>query len=681
MTHSPQPPRAAQRPVTLRNFSHVRVDPFFWLRERENPDVLQHLEQENAYTDALMASTAALQASLYREILSRIDEDAISSAFPSGDFIYYTRRIQGQDYALHCRRPRSGGEEDVYLNENILAQDKAYFELGLLEISPNGKLLAYAVDETGDEEFTLYFKDLTSGKTLPDVIPEVAGDGEWSADSQRFLYTTEDETRRADKIFLHQLGQPHSHDRELLHEPDIHFNLNLYSSQDNQFIFAYSESKQTTEVWFAPCDHPEIPFVSLLPRKTGVRYYAEHYQNEFLIRSNENAVDFKLLAIPVNDRKLSSAREIIPARTGIYLSEVLPLQKHWIIFEKTHGQQFIRVLKPDGSDDHLISMPDAVYYLSEGDNDEFATDILQIVYSSPIRPQITWNYNLTARQRQTIHEVKIPCGHNPEDYRTERQWATAGDGTKIPITLFYRKDSSGKPSPTYLYGYGAYGETVYPSFNPLWLTWLERGFVVAIPHVRGGGFLGETWYEAGKFLNKRNSFDDFITCTQFLIKNHYSAPHQIIAEGGSAGGLLIGGVINLRPDLFCAIHAAVPFVDIVSTMLDESLPLTTFEYEEWGNPNQEDYFNYMLSYSPYDNVSPQNYPAILATAGINDPRVPYWEAAKWVAKLRQNQKGQSPVLLKTNLEAGHGGASGRYQALREIAFEQAFLLSQAGLRY
>ncbi len=677
MPPSPQPPKAPQRPVTLRNFDNARIDPFFWLRERDNPEVIRHLKQENAYTDALMRPTNELQESLYREIISRIDEDAISASYPSGDFYYYTRRIKGQDYALHCRRPRNGGEEHIYLNENELARDKAYFELGLLEISPNGNLLAFAVDENGDEEFTLYFKDLVSGKVLPDVIPEVAGDGEWTADSQRFLYTTEDETRRADKILLHQLGHNPAHDRVILHEPDIHFNLNLYSSQDQKFIFAYSESKQTTEVWFSPSNDPELTFESLLPRKAGVRYYAEHFQNEFLIRTNENAVDFKLLAFPANNRQSSSAREIIPARTGVYLSEVLPLKNHWIIFEKSQGQQFIRVMNTDGSNDHLISMPDDVYYLSEGDNDEFNTDILQIVYSSPIRPQITWSYNLSRRERQVIHQVKIPCGHDPENYRAERQWATTADGTQIPITIFYRKDAIGKPAPAYIYGYGAYGETVYPSFNSLWLTWLDRGFVVAIPHVRGGGFLGETWYEAGKFLKKRNSFDDFICCTQFLIEHKYAAPGQIIAEGGSAGGLLIASVINLRPDLFHAVHAAVPFVDILSTMLDETLPLTTFEYEEWGNPKQEDFFKYMLSYSPYDNVSPQSYPAILATAGINDPRVPYWEAAKWVARLRQNQQGKSPILLKTNLEAGHGGASGRYQALREVAFEQAFLLSQS----
>lgn len=676
MNPSLQPPRPPQRPVILSNFNRTRTDPYFWLRERENPEVLQYLKEENAYTDALMANTRDLQESLYREILQRIDEDAVSSVYPSGDFIYYTRRVKGLDYALHCRRPRAGGAEHIYLNENDLAEGKAYFELGLHEISPDGRILAYAVDESGDEEFTLYFKDLISGELLSDVIPEVAGDGEWIADSQRFLYTTEDETRRADKVLLHQLGQNHLHDQILLREADSHFNLNLYSSQDKQFIFAYSESKQTTEVWFTPSNKLELKFESILPRKSGVRYYAEHFENEFLIRSNEDAVDFKLLTIPANDRNPSQAREIIPGRAGVYLSEVLPLKQHWIVFEKSLGQQFIRVLNTDGSDNHLISMPDDVYYLSEGDNEEFATENLQIVYSTPVRPQVTWNYNLSTRQREIIHEVKVPCGHNPDDYRAERQWATSSDGTKIPITLCYRKDRLNKPAPTYVYGYGAYGETVYPSFNPLWLTWLERGFVVAIPHVRGGGFLGETWYEAGKFLNKRNTFEDFIHCTQFLIDNNYAQPGKIVAEGGSAGGLLIGSVINLSPGLYCAVHAAVPFVDIVSTMLDESLPLTTFEYEEWGNPNQEVYFNYMLSYSPYDNVSPNKYPAILATAGINDPKVPYWEAAKWIAKLRQNQQANNPLLLKTNLDAGHGGASGRYQALREIAFEQAFLLSQ-----
>ncbi len=644
--------------------------------------MIEHLKAENAYTELKMAGAKGLEAKLYKELIGRIEEDWESCAYKDGDYFYTSRISKGQNYHCYCRRLGSmESPEEVYFDANEAAAGHDYFDLAYLEISPDGRWLAYAVDSSGDEEYELKFRDLHTGAELDTVIAPVSADGEWSSDGRYFYYTTENDTRRADKVMRHRFGTSPDEDEVVYEEPDAHFFVGIYGSQDRRFMFAYSISKETSEVHYLE-ENQDSPgdFQCILPRKTGIRYFAEHRDGRFLIRSNESAVDFRLFSIPVGVRHYKAQiEEILPGRDGVQLKEILNLKSHLIAFECVRGQDQIRVLSWADRSERVLEMPESVYTLSDGNNAEYDAPTFQFGYASPIRPASTYEYDLTSGQIRCLKSSLVPSGHNPQDYHVERHYATAADGVEIPITIYYRRDrrKDGK-GPALIYGYGAYGETVSPGFSRSHLSYLQRGFAVALAHVRGGGFLGEEWYQSGKLQKKRNSFDDFIRCAEYLIDQHYTSSERLVAEGGSAGGLLVGSVVNERPKLFKVVLACVPFVDVVSTMLDESIPLTTFEYEEWGDPRNKTFFDCMLSYSPYDNVKPQAYPAMLVTAGLNDSRVQYWEPAKWVAKLRRAHTGAAPILLKTNLDAGHGGATGRYAAYQEVAFEQAFVLDQLG---
>ena len=675
------PPKATERPYEHQHHGIVRRDPFHWLRNREDPAVIDYLKAENAYTEAQMKRAKPLEDALYAELIGRIEEDWVSCPYKDGDYYYTSRISKGQDYHCYARRKGSmEAAEELYFDANKAAAGHEYFDLAYLEISPDGRWLAYAVDTSGDEEYVLRFRDLTTNQDLETEIGPVSADGEWSSDGCYFFYTTETEARRADRVLRHRFGTPAAADVVVYEEPDEHFFVGIYSSQDRAYLFAYSISKETCEVHYLPGNADDsVGFECILPRKTGIRYFAEHRDGQFLIRSNDGAVDFRLLSIPVGARHLDGAEEILPSRPGIQLKEILNLKTHLIAFECVRGQDQIRVLSWAGRNEHVLEMPDPVYTLSDGNNAEYETDAFQFGYASPLRPPSTYQYDLNSGRIHCLKSAQVPSGHNPDDYWVERHYAQAADGTEIPMTVYHRRDLVLDGSaPALIYGYGAYGETVSPGFSRSRLSYLERGFSVALAHVRGGGFLGEEWYQAGKLQQKPNTFADFIRCAEYLIDHNYTNSERLVAEGGSAGGLLIGAVINERPDLFKAVLASVPFVDVVSTMLDESIPLTTFEYEEWGDPRNKTFFDTMLSYSPYDNVRQQTYPAMLVTAGLNDSRVQYWEPAKWVAKLRRAHTGPAPILLKTNLDAGHGGATGRYAAYREVAFEQAFLLDQLG---
>lgn len=664
----------------------MREDPWHWLRERENPKVLAHLEAENAYTETCMGPFRQQVDQLYEALIGRIEENSRSAPYPEGGFLYQSRIEKGQDYRAYYRKPLDGdGDWECYFDGNAEARDQAYFDVGFLDISPDGRTLAYALDFVGEESYSLRFRNVGTDTNRTDVgtdtnrtveIPNVSGEGEWDASGRIFYFILEDETRRPDRIFRYHLGSDPAGAELVYEEKDPRYYAGLYKSQDGRFLFAVSESKETTEIHSLPADKPDAAFSCLFPRRENIQYWVEHHEGRWLVRTNEDAPDFKLLSVDPAHPDLASAETILPARPDVRLTDTLVLKRHWLYFERKDGLDRIRVHNLRTGSIHTIPMQDPVYDLQPAANEVYDTEAFHYTCSSPIRPASTFRYDLDTGEQEVLRRSIVPSGHDPDAYAVYRIEARSHDGIAVPVTVFHRKGlKKDGNNPAYIYGYGAYGSTVEAYFRTSWLTWLERGYVVAIAHVRGGGLLGEQWYQEGKFTRKENTFLDFIASAEALIAEGYTCSGKILIEGGSAGGLLIGSVLNRRPDLFRAAVATVPFVDVVNTMLDPSLPLTTFEYEEWGNPGEREVFEAMMAYSPYDNVRKAAYPALLVTAGYNDPRVPYWEAAKWVAKLRRHQLGAAPILLKTNLDSGHGGASGRYEYWREIAFEQAFLLN------
>lgn len=654
------------------------------MRDREDPDVLAYLEAENVHTDAVMAGSGGLRERLYGEMIGRIEEDYASAPHRDGAYFYYYRYEAGHEYPLYCRRHGSlEAPEEIYLDSNELAEGHAYFEIGFIQVSPHGRWLAVALDTSGDERYTLRFKDLDSGQWLPDAMPLVNGEnGEWSGDGEWFFYTLDDaENQRPYRVLRHRIGDPAERDAVVYEDPDTLFFVGVEKSQDGRFLFATSESKTTAEASFLRTDDPEGTFEILLPRRRDVRYYPEHHDGLFLLRCNERAVNFKLMSVPISDRHWDHLSEIVPHEENVDFLDFLPLEAYLVLFFRIRGVDQVRVRTWADGAMATVEFPEPVHVLTEAVNVEYATHRLNLIYDSPITPTTTFQVDLQTMERTVLRRARVPRGHCPEDYACYRMEVPVSDGARVPLTVFHRRDVALDGSaPCYLYGYGSYGVTSDPHFSRSRLGYLERGFVCAIAHVRGGGLLGEPWYEAGKLLSKRNTFDDFIACADYLVNEGFTRPDRLAIHGASAGGLLVGAVINQRPELFAAAVAEVPFVDVVTTMLDETIPLTTFEWEEWGDPREKTYFEYMLSYSPYDNVRPQAYPALLVTAGLNDPRVQYWEPVKWVARLRSTATNapDRPILLRTHLGAGHDGASGRYESYREAAFIQAFILSILG---
>jgi oligopeptidase B len=663
-------------------FVHVehgieREDPYHWLRDRATPEVLEHLHTENAYTASVMDGAGHTTSQLFKELISRIEESTESAPWQEGQWIYRSRIEAGQQYPKYERRAKeSEAEWTTFFDAETEAKDSAFFDLGFLDVSPDGTLLAYAIDREGDETYSIHFRDLRTGTDLADKIDGVSAMGEWNTSGDRYFFVREDEARRPYQLFLHKLGSDQPA-KLLYEEKDPLFYLGLEKSQDMHYLFAVSESQETTEVQFLPADLSAPTFAPLLGRKTGHQYSVEHYKDDWIILSNQDAPDFQLFTLPVGYTDLAKATNLVPPREGIRIESVLPLQDYLVLFERAAGLDRIHILETATQASRILPTDDPVYEISAGHNAEFNVAYLDIEYSSPIRPNRTIRYHLNTGTNEILKEQKVPSGHNPDDYIVERVQVPSHDGVAIPMTLVYAKSlSENEPHPAYVYGYGAYGSPVYTGFRTSWLTWLQRDFIVAIPHVRGGGLLGEEWYQKGKLEYKENSFADCLACVRFLINSGKAKPGRVALHGGSAGGLLVGAVLNLDPKPFGAVVAEVPFVDVLNTMLDPSLPLTQFEYEEWGNPQNREVFDRIRRYAPYEAIRPQHYPPILATAGFNDPRVPYWEAAKWVARLRKNQLAPHSILLKTDLESGHGGPSGRYREWQEIAFVQSFILSQ-----
>lgn len=681
MTHSSTPatpPIALKQPHVHELHGDQRIDDYFWLRNRDNPEVIAYLEAENAYTIAMMQHTETLQTKLYEEMLSRIQEDDLSVPYRRGEFYYYTRTETGKAYPIHCRKHNSlDAPEEVLLDQNQLAEGTEYFSLGVLDVSPNDRLLAYAIDTTGAERYTLFFLDLTTRQLYPETIPDAYVSFAWGNDNQTVFYTTVDAAHRPDKLFRHRLGESIDQDQLVFHEPDDAYFLGIDKTRSEAYLLLSLGSKITSEVHYLDANNPIGDFRLIRPRTVGIEYDVEHHTDVFYIVTNENALNFKLMKAPIANPSVENWETVIDHREDVFLMGVSAFVDHLIVYDREAGLPQVRVRKLSTSEEHTIEFPEATYEVSESINPEFDTKTLRFGYTSLVTPFSIFDYDLNAQTRELKKETPVLGGYDRTQYQSDRLSAVAPDGTEVPLSIVYKKgvERTGK-NPVLLTGYGSYGFSYPDSFSTTRLALLDRGVVLAIAHIRGGSELGRNWYEDGKFLHKQNTFSDFIACAEALIKAGWTNSDHLAISGGSAGGLLVGAVINQRPDLFKAAIAQVPFVDVVTTILDTSLPLSATEWEEWGNPNDRVFYDYMKAYSPYDNVEAKAYPALLVTAGLNDPRVAYWEPAKWTAKLRSRKTDNHVLLLKTNLGAGHGGASGRYERLKEIAFEYAFLLDQ-----
>ncbi|MEM7044632.1 MAG: S9 family peptidase [Pseudomonadota bacterium] len=665
-----------------------RTDHYAWLKNKDDPEVIAYLEAENAFTAQAMAHTEALQKTLYDEMVGRIQETDLSVPIRIDSYIYYSRTEEGRQYPIFCRKQGDeDAEEEVLLDLNAEAEGHDYLSLGLFEVSPDHKVLAFSLDTTGAESYTLRFKNLASGDLFGDVIEGVSYSLEWANDSRTVFYTIEDHAKRPYRLLRHELGQS-GDDAVVFEEPDELFRVGLGKTKDHAFLVLGVGSIETSECRLLDADLGDATFRMVEPRETGHDYDVEHRNGVLYILSNRNAPNYKLMTAPVASPEEKNWQELLAHDPGIMLSGLDMFEEFLAIYERRGGLRSIRVLafenESEGSGTspagHEIAFDEPVYTVSGGRNPMYATRTLRFTYTSLTTPASVYDYDMVTRERQLLKRQPVLGDFDRDDYESERLFVTAGDGAKIPVSLVYRKglERDGS-SPCLLYGYGAYGASMDPGFSSHRLSLLDRGMVYAIAHIRGGQEMGRQWYDQGKFLNKRNTFEDFIAAGQALIEGGYTSNDRLAIMGGSAGGLLVGAVLNMAPDLMKAAVAKVPFVDVINTMLDETLPLTIPEYEEWGNPNDPGYFDYILGYSPYDNVEAKDYPHVLVTAGLNDPRVHYWEPAKWTAKLRATKTDDNRLLLKTNMGAGHGGASGRYDALKELAFDYAFVLDALGV--
>ena len=671
--------RVERRVHTLHG--ETRTDEYFWLRDRSDPAVIAYLEAENRYTGAVMRHTEALQEQVYQEMRGRIKETDLSVPERVDDYFYYTRTEAGGQYPILCRRRGSlDALEEVLLDQNPLAANHAYFKIGVSEVSPDHQLLAYSVDTSGAEEFTLYLKDLTTGRLLAESIGNTSVGVTWANDSRKLFYTLLDHARRPCRLYRHAVGTSPTTDVLVYFEPDESFYLDINRTRSRRYLLLDIASHSTTEVRFLDANEPEGMFRVVQPREFGVEYSVEHHDERFFITTNDSAPNFRLVQAPVASPSKANWSPVLPYRPDIKLDETDAFRSHLVIYERQAGLRQIRVMNLVSGEEHLVPFPEPVYTLRAHENPEFEIALLRFTYTSLVTPNSVVEWDMADRSWIVRKQTEVLGGYDPSLYRSERVTATAPDGERVPISLVYRAPLQlDGERPLLLNGYGAYGLSYDPSFSSNTLSLLDRGFVAAIAHVRGGEELGRPWYEGGKLLNKRSTFTDFIASAEHLVAAGYTSSDRLVINGGSAGGLLMGAVTNLRPDLVRVVLADVPFVDVVNTMLDASLPLTVIEYDEWGNPNDRTAYDYIRSYSPYDNIEAKDYPDMLVTAGLNDPRVAYWEPAKWTARLRATKTNGSRLLLRTNMGAGHGGASGRYDFLREIAFKYAFVLDALGV--
>jgi oligopeptidase B len=689
-----QPPVVRRHPVEHVIHGDRRIDDYAWLREKQNPEVIAYLNAENAYTDAVLHGTEAFQEQLYQEMLGRILQTDLSVPYRLRGYLYFTRSEEGKQYAIHCRRlDADGPPEELLLDLNALAEGHSFLGLGSFDVTDNNHLLAYSLDTTGFRQYTLQIKDLRSGDTLPERIQRVTS-AAWAADNRTLFYTVEDETtKRSYRLYRHTLNSAEP-ETLLYEENDERFRIQIERTRSGAFLLLTIASHTTSEVRYIAADQPQAEFRMIAHREDTHEYYADHHPGpqggcpggSFYIRTNSTGRTFRLMTVSVEDPRRKFWREVIPTRPNVMLASADVFESHLVLCEREDGLPYLRIVDlPHATPDalaasHRIEFTEPAYNASLGANPEFATSHLRFQYESFVTPRSVFDYDLKTRERLLRKQQPVLGGYDPAQYISERLHATAHDGTRVPISIVHRRDlPRDSSSPLLLYGYGSYGISIPVSFNSNRLSLLDRGIIFAIAHIRGGGELGKPWHDAGRMHKKLNTFTDFIASAGHLVAANYTSPQKLIIEGGSAGGLLMGAVANMRPDLFRMVISHVPFVDVLNTMLDASLPLTVGEYEEWGNPQVEaDYF-YMKSYCPYTNLERKSYPAMLVKTSLNDSQVMYWEPAKYVAKLRTLKTDANPLLLKTNMGAGHGGASGRYDYLREIALNYAFLLAHLGI--
>ncbi|MEP7095848.1 MAG: S9 family peptidase [Flavobacterium sp.] len=672
-------PQAKVIPKKLKKHKEIRLDNYFWLNDREKPEVIDYLNQENAYYESMTSHTKDLQNALYEEMKSRIKEDDSSVPYFYNGYYYITRFETGQDYPIFSRKKESlSANEEILFNCNEMAKGHAYFKLGGLSVSPNNKFVSFGVDIVGRRIYTIQIKNLETGEILSDKIENATGGSVWANDNQTIFYTKQDEvTLRADKVFRHTLNTDSENDVLVFNETDDTFNVSISKEKSRKYIVIGSGSTLTTEYRILNSDNPDGEFEVFQHRVRGLEYSISHYEDSFYILTNKDkATNFKLMKTPENRTEKRNWVDLIPHREDVLLEDIEIFRNYLVVEERSNGLNHIRIMPWNGEPDYYLPFGSETYNAYTTTNIDFDTDILRYSYQSLGTPSSVIDFNMKTKTKEILKEQQVLGGKfDKENYIEERIWATARDGVKIPISVIYRKGlhKNGK-NPLLLYAYGSYGITMDTYFSSTRLSLLDRGFIYAIAHIRGGEDLGREWYEDGKLLKKKNTFTDFIDCSKFVINEKFTSAEHLYAEGGSAGGLLMGVIANESPELYNGIIAQVPFVDVVTTMLDDSIPLTTGEYDEWGNPNNKKYYDYMLSYSPYDNVKEQKYPNMYISTGLHDSQVQYWEPAKWVAKLRKMKTNDNFLFLDTNMDAGHGGASGRFEALKDLAKEFSFLL-------
>jgi len=685
------PPTAEKKADTL---TGNRIDNYYWMKlsdvqkNAEQKDevttkVINYLNSENDYLAAKMKHTEALQEKLYTEIVGRIKQTDESVPYKKNGYWYYTRYQEGQEYPIHCRKKGTlEATEEILLNVNEMAKGHSYYSIAGLSVSEDNNLLAYGEDSVSRRRYTVYVKDLTTGKLVGEPILNTTGGVTWANDNKTLFYSRKDSVTLLPRwIMKHKLGTSPAKDVSVYEEKDDTFYTSIYKTKSKKFLVIVSGSTLTSDYQILNANTPDGKWTNFSPRERGHEYSIDHYQDKFYIVTNWDALNFRLMETPDTKTAKANWKEKIAHRDDTLLEGIDIFKDYLVVSERSKASTQLRIMNQKSKDEHYMEFAEPAYTIYSSTNLDFDTDLLRYGYTSMTTPNSTYDYNMKTKERKLLKQQEVVGGYNPEDYQTERLWATAKDGTKIPMSIVYKKGiKKDGTNPTMLYGYGSYGASMDPTFSSTRLSLLNRGFVYAIAHIRGGQEMGRKWYEDGKMFKKKNTFTDFIDCAEFLIEEKYTTPEHLFASGGSAGGLLMGAVVNMRPELFKGVIAAVPFVDVVTTMLDESIPLTTGEFDEWGNPKNPESYMYMLEYSPYDQVKPQNYPNMLVTTGLHDSQVQYWEPAKWVAKLREMKTDNNTLLLRTNMETGHGGTTGRFKVYKETAQEYAFILDLAGIK-
>ena len=679
MNDNLQPPIAKKIDKELIQHGDVRVDPYYWLNERTKPEVIDYLKKENAYTKGMLSHTKKLQETIYEEIVGRIKKDDTSVPYQKNGYLYQTQFQKDNEYPLYVRKLALASDlatEEVMLNVNELAKDYNYFATGGLSICPNNKILAYGEDTVSRRIYKIRFKNLETGKMMEDVIPNTTGSVTWAADNETVFYSVKDDALRSFKIFKHKLGTDSSTDQEIYHETDDTYRTFIYKTKSEKYLVIGSSSTLTNEYRILEADNPDGEFRIFQPRDRAgnLEYSFDHRNNQFYIVTNYKAKNFRLMVTDENKTDLKNWKEVIPNRSDVLLEDIDLFDSFMVVSERKNGITNLRVIENNGTD-HYVDFGEKAYLALIGTNPEMNTEIVRLGYQSMTTPSTIYDYNIKTRKLEKRKQMEIVGDFSPANYQSERFFVKARDGAEIPVSMVYKKGvKKDGTAPLLLYAYGSYGANMEPYFGTARLSLLDRGFVYVIAHIRGGQEMGRQWYEDGKLLKKKNTFTDFIDCAEYLVAEKYANPDRLFAMGGSAGGLLMGAVVNMRPELWRGVIAAVPFVDVVTTMLDESIPLTTGEFDEWGNPKEKAYYDYILSYSPYDNIQKMDYPNMLITTGLHDSQVQYWEPAKWIAKLRDLKTDNNLLLLSTEMEAGHGGASGRFKRNKETAMEYAFLI-------